>query len=46
MAKKGKSSRDSIRHAFDNILIERFWRGVQYEEVNLNDYNSMNTAHR
>ena len=31
---------------FDNIFIERLWRSVKYEEVYLNDYDSMNTAHR
>jgi len=31
---------------FDNIFVERLWRSVKYEEVYLNDYDSMNTAHR
>ena len=31
---------------YDNILIERLWHGVKYEEVYLNDYGSMNTAQR
>ena len=31
---------------FDNIFIERLWRSVKYEEVYLNDYDSMNTAQR
>ena len=29
---------------FDNIFIERLWRSVKYEEVYLNDYDSVNTA--
>ena len=29
---------------FDNIFIERLWRSVKYEEVYLNDYDSMATA--
>ena len=31
---------------FDNIFVERLWRSVKYEEVYLNDYDSMNTARR
>ena len=31
---------------FDNIFIERLWRSVKYEEVYLNDYDSMDTAQR
>ena len=31
---------------FDNIFIERLWRSVKYEEVYLNDYDSVNTAYR
>ena len=30
---------------FDNIFIERLWRSVKYEEVYLNDYDSMHIAH-
>ena len=29
---------------FDNIFIERLWRSVKYEEVYLNDYDSVTTA--
>ncbi len=29
---------------FDNIFIERLWRSVKYEEVYLNDYDSVATA--
>ena len=29
---------------FDNIFIERLWRSVKYEEVYLNDYDSLPTA--
>ncbi len=31
---------------FDNIFVERLWRSVKYEEVYLNDYDSMDAAHR
>ena len=31
---------------FDNIFIERLWRSVKYEEVYLNDHDSLNTAQR
>ena len=31
---------------FDNIFIERLWRSVKYEEVYLNDYDSLTTARR
>ena len=27
-------------------FVERLWRSVKYEEVYLNDYDSMNTARR
>ena len=30
----------------DNIFIERLWRSVKYEEVYLNDYESVTTASR
>ena len=35
---------DSRGSYFDNIFIERLWRSVKYEEVYLNDYDSMATA--
>ena len=31
---------------FDNIFVERLWRSVKYEEVYLNDYDSMDAARR
>lgn len=31
---------------FDNIFVERLWRSVKYEEVYLNDYDSVATAQR
>src|SRR5699024_7510182 len=31
-------SMDSKGRALDNIMIERFWRSLKYEEVYLNDY--------
>ena len=35
---------DSRGSYFDNIFIERLWRSVKYEEVYLNDYDSVATA--
>ena len=35
---------DSSGSYFDNIFVERLWRSVKYEEVYLNDYDSLNTA--
>ena len=37
-------SGDSRGSYFDNIFIERLWRSVKYEEVYLNDYDSVATA--
>lgn len=31
---------DGKRRAVDNIVIERFWRSLKYNEVYLNDYTS------
>ena len=35
-------SMDSKGRSIDNIVIERFWRSIKYEEIYLNDYKSMN----
>jgi len=32
---------DSLGRALDNIFIARLWRSVKYEEVYLNDYQSV-----
>ena len=32
---------DGKGHAFDNIMIERLWRSVKYEDVYLRDYESL-----
>ena len=37
-----KISMDGKGRATDNICIERFWRSIKYEEIYLNDYESMN----
>ena len=37
-----KISMDSKGRSIDNIVIERFWRSIKYEEIYLNDYKSMN----
>ena len=37
-----KISMDGKGRSIDNICIERFWRTIQYEEIYLNDYKSMN----
>lgn len=38
-------SMDGARRALDNIVTERFWRTLKYEEVYLKDYESMEDAH-
>jgi putative transposase len=35
-------SMDGKGRSIDNIVIERFWRSIKYEEIYLNDYKSMN----
>ena len=32
---------DSTGRALDNIFVERLWRSVKYEEVYLNDYQTV-----
>ncbi len=34
-------SMDGVNRALDNIYIERFWRTLKYEDIFLNDYQSM-----
>jgi len=34
-------SMDGKGRSIDNIVIERFWRSIKYEEIYLNDYKSM-----
>ncbi len=34
-------SMDGVGRALDNIYVERLWRSVKYEEIYLNDYQSM-----
>jgi putative transposase len=41
-----KISMDGKGRAFDNIFIERLWRTVKYEEVYLNDYESVPIARK
>lgn len=36
-----KISMDSVGRATDNIIIERFWRSLKYEDVYLSDYQSI-----
>jgi len=38
---KIKISMDGKGRVFDNIFIERFWRSLKYEEIYLNEYNSV-----
>jgi len=33
-------SMDGKRRALDNIIMERFWRSLKYEEVSLADYGT------
>ncbi len=35
-----KISMDGKGRALDNVIIERFWRTIKYDEVYLNDYAS------
>ena len=39
-----EQSWDGRGRVFDNIFIERLWRSVKYEEVYLNDYQSVTDA--
>lgn len=39
-----KISLDGRGRAFDNIMVERLWRSVKYEEVYLKDYQSVKDA--
>lgn len=41
-----KISMDGKGRALDNVFIERLWRSVKYEEVYLNDYQSVKQANR
>jgi putative transposase len=34
-------SMDSVGRAIDNIIIERFWRSIKYENIYLNDYQNI-----
>ncbi len=38
-------SMDSKGRAIDNVFVERLWRTVKYEDVYLNDYQTMNDAY-
>ncbi len=44
MGSKVQISMDGRGRAFDNIMIERLWRTVKYEEVFLKDYRNYFTA--
>jgi putative transposase len=39
-------SMDGVRHAYDNIFVERLWRSLKYEEVYLRDYGMVLEARR
>jgi putative transposase len=41
-----KISMDGKGRALDNVIIERFWRTIKYDEVYLNDYSSPADARR
>lgn len=34
-------SMDGRGRAFDNIFIERFWRSLKYEDIHINDYDTV-----
>ncbi len=40
-SKKIKISMDGKGRALDNVVVERFWRTLKYDEVYLKDYNNM-----
>jgi putative transposase len=37
-------SMDGVGRCFDNIMVERLWRSVKYEEVYVKDYRSLPEA--
>ena len=39
-------SMDGVGRAFDNIMVERLWRTVKYEDVYLRDYQTPTEARR
>lgn len=39
-------SMDGVRRAYDNIFVERLWRSLKYEEVELRDYATAPEARR
>ena len=39
-----KISMDSKGRALDNIIIERFWRSLKYEDIYIYNYSSIKTA--
>lgn len=41
---KIKISMDGIGRCFDNIIIERFWRNIKYEDVYIKDYANVADA--
>jgi len=32
---------DGVNRALDNILVDRFWRSLKYEDIYLHDYRTM-----
>ncbi len=46
LAARVSISMDGKGRAFDNILTERLWRTVKYEEVLLKEYESMSEARK
>lgn len=34
-------SMDGVNRALDNILVERFWRSLKYEDIYLKDYHTL-----
>lgn len=41
-----KISHDGRGRALDNVIVERFWRSVKYEDIYLRDYEGMEAARR
>ncbi len=44
--KKIRISMDGKGRCLDNIVVERFWRSLKYDEVYLKDYTNMNECYQ
>ena len=46
LEEKIKISMDGKGRALDNIIVERFWRSLKYDEVYIKDYKDMKECHQ